>query len=287
MENNKKGKKNSTKKNKQKIILHPTQQKESTSKKITPQNSPLRLTRKTIHFLACSLGALSILLLGPLKAIVLFLIVLGAGLILSYLLVKKIRIKALDFLLWKAAHEHEKVPGHAGIVLCVVAIVLTAIFFSNPIIPVLALFSHGVADPIASIVGKKFGKIKLFEHSKVFFVNSFWKFNSNAKINPNSKTNLNNKTTLQKLSTKTFEGTATYFLFSLATTKIVFSFLQSTVGMFGLSSNVFAINPSALVLVSASGFILPALLSAIAETLPIEDNISCPIVFSAALWFLL
>jgi glycerol-3-phosphate acyltransferase PlsY len=134
--------------------------------------------------------------------------------------------------------EKRKVTG--ATYLAFISVVILLIFRSQPVIGGLALLYISIGDPIAAIVGIKFGKTVLF---------------------------LEKNTLKNSQNNKTFEGT---IAFALVT--ILIAYLIWTKGAY---ENFLA---------AALGAIIAALVEVL--PIPIDDNISVPLISSFVMYFL-
>lgn len=180
------------------------------------------LIRQAIHYYSGNAIILLIVLFGTQFALQISVIALIIGFILSKQLVKKAKHPLKEVIQLVERQEESDFPGKAAFTLFA-GIAITLFLFNNEIIALAAIIALTYGDSAATIIGKKFGRIKI-------------------------------------LGERSLEG-------SIAAMIVNFFYIA--------------------LFINVSTAIIAAIIAALAEYLPIDDNISIPLVTATVLSFII
>jgi len=123
------------------------------------------LTRKAFHIGFGTAFLLLIALLGTLNSFYLIGAFLVLGIIISLIMRKGYTIPLFGKIIASVEREKEKhLPGKAAIFFFISALLLLVLFKDQPIIAMAALSVQVFADSAAALVGKPFGKHKIYKN---------------------------------------------------------------------------------------------------------------------------
>jgi dolichol kinase len=122
------------------------------------------ITRKTIHIIFGSLFLVLIYFAGTQLSTIIIGLCLIAGTLISIGITRGHKFPFLEKIVKRVERENEKTfPGKAAVLFFISAIILLLIFKNNSSIIMAALSVQVFGDSAAALIGKKFGKHKIFK----------------------------------------------------------------------------------------------------------------------------